>query len=147
MPTARGRWGSKLVLRLLFKNTKNEKQRSSSTLVRTWTTAIFANLMYLGKECVRTWDASTIFQICVNGLRTKGCSMVALELLFSTTWTFLVHNQVDDNSTMLEPPCWTHPSPSLLIHNTMFSECPSASPNSLHNWVPTNIEDTKCPWH
>jgi hypothetical protein len=105
MPTTRGRWRSKLVLRLLFKNTKNEKQRSFSTLPRTWTTSISTNLIYLGKECVRTWDASTILQICVNGLRTKGCFITTLKLLLNTAWTFLVQNQVDDNLVVLEPPC------------------------------------------
>ncbi len=50
MPITRGRWGSKLVLSLLFKNAKNEKQCSSSTLPGTWTTAISTNLIYLGKS-------------------------------------------------------------------------------------------------
>jgi len=61
------------------------KNISSFTLLKMWTMAIFANLRYLRylmKKCVKTWDASIILQIWVNGFKSKGCSMVALELLF-----------------------------------------------------------------
>jgi hypothetical protein len=67
---------------LFFKNAGDEKQHSSFTLLRTWTMAIFANLRYLGKECVKMYDALIVLQMQVSGLRSNGGSMAALELLF-----------------------------------------------------------------
>jgi hypothetical protein len=67
---------------LLLRNARDEKQLPSSTLPKMWTMAIFANLKYSRKECVRTQDASIVLQIQINGFKSKGGSMATLELLF-----------------------------------------------------------------
>jgi hypothetical protein len=44
--------------------------------------AIFANLRHSWIECVRPRDASIVLEIQVNGFKSKGGSMAALELFF-----------------------------------------------------------------
>jgi hypothetical protein len=82
MPTTKGKCESKVAHKLFFKNAKDDKQCSSSTLPRTWTMAIYTNLGYSRKECVKARDALMVLQMQVNGLRSNGGSMANLELLF-----------------------------------------------------------------
>jgi len=109
MPTTIGRWGSKVACNLLLKNARDEKHFSSSTLLRMWIMAICANLRYLGKKCVRTWDASIVFQIQVNGFKSKGGYMVALNLIFIHNlnipyYTSSPQRLSNDATNELEPP-------------------------------------------
>ncbi len=78
----RGRWGSKVACNLSLRNVKAEIHLSSFTFLRMWTMAICANLKYSREKCMKTRDASIVFQIWVNGFKSKGGSMVALKFFF-----------------------------------------------------------------
>jgi hypothetical protein len=77
--------------------------------------AIFSNLLYLRKECVKTQDAWIVFQICITQLKSKGGSI--WNYFFYTTWTFLIE-QVANDQAKLELYYSIHHTPTFFIYST-----------------------------
>jgi hypothetical protein len=84
--------------------------------------AISVSLKYSRKECMKTQDASIVLQIRINGFKSKGGSMAALELLSIHNLNIPCYaDLVPNNQAMVQPMNLNLQTPKVLDHNTKLS--------------------------